>query len=293
MAIRTDRGKEYEGEFQQFLRREGIVHQRSAPYTPEQNVVAERYNRTLVERMRALLNEFQLPTFLWGEAAKTAAYLRNLMPKSGQKLSPYELMFGVKPSADHLRVFGCTVHAHVPKRHHMHKTDPVGRLGMFVGYAENSKAYRVLVWHKGYLDVIDSARCTFAEHTSPTIDSTARRAMEHAITTEDADLDEDDFWFEDLVVLPHANASIPEDDAIEPQFEVIVPEEHANDQAGTPADSGNGANEASTIIDQEQGTSDGGDHIDATNNETMGGKHPARVRRAPERLVFKVQGVHG
>jgi transposase InsO family protein len=79
-TIRTDRGKEYEGDFQAFLRTEGIIHQRSAACTPEQNGVAERYNRTLIERMRALLNESHVPTFLWGEAAKTAA------PKTGQKL---------------------------------------------------------------------------------------------------------------------------------------------------------------------------------------------------------------
>jgi transposase InsO family protein len=167
-VLRTDRGNEYRGRFGRFLRREGIIHQRSAAYTPEQNGVAERYNRTTIEKARCLLNEFEVPKFLWGEAINTAVHIRNLIPKTGQLLTPYELMFQKKPSVDHLRVFGCSAHVHIPKDQRK-KTDPVSTTGMFVGYAKFSKAWRVLTWRSGKLVIIESASVTFAEHVSPSI----------------------------------------------------------------------------------------------------------------------------
>jgi transposase InsO family protein len=284
--IRTDRGKEYEGKFQRFIRREGIVHQRSAAYTPEQNGVAERYNRTLIERIRALLNEFNLPTFLWGEAAKTASHLRNLMPRSRTALSPYELMFNVKPSADHLRVFGCTVHIHVPKKQIVHKTDPVGRTGMFVGYAENSKAYRVLVWDSGKLSVLESASCTFAEHTSPTIDSRAHRAVDMQPRTS-VDSDEEDFLVEDLF-LPRdgdTQATIaPQTDAANSE---VYEEYSEHDGSGTDEDTNEHQSKRSDeIVSLEE---DGGEQA----AYQIDRHYPPRVRKPPNRLVFKVQAAHG
>jgi hypothetical protein len=79
------------------------VHPRSAPYTPEQSGVAERHNRAIIEKVRAMLNEINLQNFLRVEAVQTAAHIRNLMPQSGSTTSPYELMFNVTSSADHLR----------------------------------------------------------------------------------------------------------------------------------------------------------------------------------------------
>jgi transposase InsO family protein len=108
--IRTDNGGEHMGKFHRFLEHEGIIHQRSAPYTPEQNGVAERYNRSIIEKTRCMLNEFTVPKFLWAEAIRTAVHIRNLIPKTGHAVTPYEHMFGRKPSVDHLRVFGCSSH---------------------------------------------------------------------------------------------------------------------------------------------------------------------------------------
>lgn len=125
------------------------------------------------------------------------------------------------------------MHVHVPKKHHIHKTDPVERLDMFVGYAENSKAYRVLVWDTGSLQVIESASCTFAEHTSPTIGSNARRAVEQSNSRATAESDEDEFWCEYLVMLPHASKQIPADTATEPQFELA---DVTEDQSGEQGD---------------------------------------------------------
>jgi hypothetical protein len=85
-------------------------------------------------------------------------------------------MYQMKPSADHLRVFGCKVQVHVLKHQQVHKTDPTGTLGMFIGYEEDSKAYRIMLWYTGRLHVVESASCTFAERISPTISTSARRA---------------------------------------------------------------------------------------------------------------------
>jgi transposase InsO family protein len=103
--IRTDRGKEYEGKFGMFLRREGIIHERSAPYTPEQNGVSERWNCTVIEGARPMHNEFNLPTCLGGESTVYKAETLNVLPSSGEKISRYEKMYCVKPSAEH---FGCS-----------------------------------------------------------------------------------------------------------------------------------------------------------------------------------------
>jgi hypothetical protein len=167
-CIRTDRGKEYAGKFQRFLHRDGIVHRTSTPYTPEQNAAAKRYNRSLLEKTRALLNEHQTTNLLWGDAIKTAAHIRNLMPRTGQHLSPFELLFDKKPSGDHLKIFVCTVH--IPRKLR-DKTDPVSKKGLFVGYAEFSRAWRVLIWHFNKFVVMKSASVIFAKHLSTSMQS--------------------------------------------------------------------------------------------------------------------------
>ena len=76
-AIRTDNGSEYvNAELAQYLRSKGIVHQTTVPYNPEQNGAAERLNRTLMERARAMINDAGLPKELWAEAVNTANYIR-------------------------------------------------------------------------------------------------------------------------------------------------------------------------------------------------------------------------
>jgi len=76
--LRTDNGKEYVSkEFSDFLRQEGITRQLSVEYTPQQNGVAERANRTLVEMARCIMLQANLPQSMWAEAVNTATYLRN------------------------------------------------------------------------------------------------------------------------------------------------------------------------------------------------------------------------
>lgn len=143
--VRTDRGSEYLNRtLDEYLTVKGIVHEKTAPYTPQQNGAAERLNRTLMEKARAMLQDARLPNELWAEALATANYIRNISPVRGKVKTPWELFYGFKPDVERLRVFGSIAYAHVPKALR-NKLEPVSIKGTMVGYEPNSKAYRILI----------------------------------------------------------------------------------------------------------------------------------------------------
>ena len=115
-ALRSDNGGEYTSKrFENYLRSHGIRHEFTIPKTPEQNGVAERLNRTLVESSRSMLLDAKLSHKFWAEAISTAAYLKNRCPTTTIKgMTPYEAWFGKKTKVEHLRVFGCDAYAHIP-----------------------------------------------------------------------------------------------------------------------------------------------------------------------------------
>ena len=115
--LRTDNGTEYEtNEFNNFCREAGIKRETTTVYTPKQNGVAERKNRTIVEAPRAMLCDQGLLKFLWVEAANTTVYIQNRCPHSAlDPKTPEEVFSGKKPDVSHFRVFGCIVYFHVPK----------------------------------------------------------------------------------------------------------------------------------------------------------------------------------
>lgn len=93
--IRSDGGGEYVSkEFENYLNENGIQYQRTAAYSPEQNGVAERKNRTLMDMTRCLLLDAKLEKKFWGEAIATANYLLNRLPSKAVSKTPYELAFG-------------------------------------------------------------------------------------------------------------------------------------------------------------------------------------------------------
>ena len=144
-TVRSDRGGEYvNSRLKDFFTTKGIVHQTTAPYTPEQNGAAERLNRTLMERVRAMLRYAQVPAYLWGEAIGAANYVRNCSPVTNQSKTPVELFTGIKPDVSKFRTFGSTAYVHIPKALR-NKLDAVSVKGIFVGYEETSKAYRILL----------------------------------------------------------------------------------------------------------------------------------------------------
>ena len=126
-------------EFQTYVRKEGVRDELTVPKTPEQNGVAERMNRTLVEGVRAMLANARLPHRFWAEALSTPVYLRNRSPAMAVKgMTPFEAWTGEKPNVEHLRLFGCAAYAHVAKDDRK-KLDVKSRKCILLGYGTETK----------------------------------------------------------------------------------------------------------------------------------------------------------
>jgi transposase InsO family protein len=162
-VLRSDNGGEYMSKaFEAFMRQHGIQHQTSTPYTPQQNGVAERANRTLVEMARAMLHAQDLKYDLWAEAVSNAAYTRNRCPTSAvASMTPQEAWSGRRPNIGHMRIFGCIAYALdlSPKRS---KLDAKGIKCLLLGYCEDSKAYRLMCLETK--KIIKSRDVTFMEN---------------------------------------------------------------------------------------------------------------------------------
>jgi hypothetical protein len=109
MAIRSDNGSEFKNyTLNDFLSDEGIRHQYSAAYTPQQNGVAERKNRTLMDMARSMMAEYKSRYNFWAEAISTACHSSNrLYLRKGLNKTPYEILTGNKPNISYFKVFGC------------------------------------------------------------------------------------------------------------------------------------------------------------------------------------------
>ncbi|GJV73260.1 retrovirus-related pol polyprotein from transposon TNT 1-94 [Tanacetum coccineum] len=143
-VIRCDNGTEFKNrEMNQFCEMKGILRQFSVARTPQQNGVAKRRNRTLIEAARTMLADSKLPTTFWAEAVNTACYVQNrvLVVKPHNK-TPYELFHGRTPTLSFMRPFGCPVTI-LNTIDHLGKFDGKADEGFFVGYSLNSKAFRV------------------------------------------------------------------------------------------------------------------------------------------------------
>ena len=136
--LRFDRGGEYlSGEFKFYLTQEGIVSQLSALGTPQQNGVAERRNRTLLDMVRSMLSYSSLPILMfWGYALETATYLLNLIPSKMVSKTPTELWNGRKPSLNHIRIWGAPVHV---LRKEPHKLGSRTEVCLFIGYPKGTR----------------------------------------------------------------------------------------------------------------------------------------------------------
>ena len=115
----------------------------TAPYTPEQNGVAEHKNRTVVEMARSLLKGKHIPNQFWAEAIATTVYLLNISPtKAVMNQTPFEAWYSMKPSISHLRIFGYIAYAWVNSQNY-HKLDEKFKKYILTGYSLQSKAYRL------------------------------------------------------------------------------------------------------------------------------------------------------
>ncbi|KAG7599793.1 Retrotransposon Copia-like N-terminal [Arabidopsis suecica] len=123
----------------------GIQHFISCPHTPQQNGLAERKHRHILELGMSMLYHSHLPQSLWVDALFTANFLSNLLPTSihDKMQSPYEVLNGVSPVYTALRVFGCACYPYL-RPYSENKFDPKSLLCVFLGYTEKYKGYRCL-----------------------------------------------------------------------------------------------------------------------------------------------------
>ncbi|PKU75919.1 Retrovirus-related Pol polyprotein from transposon TNT 1-94 [Dendrobium catenatum] len=140
--LRSDRGGEFNScQFEDFCKEEGLEHQLTVAYTPQQNGVTERKNRTVMEMARSMLIAKDIPKKFWAEAVNTAVYVLNRCPtKAVKDITPIEAWSGDKPSVDHFRIFGCLCYVHIPKQKR-HKLEEKPDKGIFLGYSSQSKGY--------------------------------------------------------------------------------------------------------------------------------------------------------
>lgn len=178
--LRCDNGSEYiNAELQSFLKDKGIKLETSVRYTPEQNGAAERLNRTLLDKVRPMLSDADLPKYMWAEALATANHVRNRSPVSGQAKTPWELAFGNKPDVSYFRAFGCRAFVHTPKQ----LRDKLARMsepGRFIGYPFGTKGYKILL---DDARIVVSRDVTFAEMS----DKQSKPHIDHLDSDEEDD----------------------------------------------------------------------------------------------------------
>ncbi|GJU05512.1 integrase, catalytic region, zinc finger, CCHC-type containing protein [Tanacetum coccineum] len=122
-----------------YYERVGIFNQKTAPRTPQQNGIVERWNRTLVEAARTMLIFSKAPMFLWAEAVATACYIKNRsLIHTRHKKTPYELVHDKKPDLTFFRVFGALCYP-TNDSEDLGKLQPTADIGIFVGYAPSRK----------------------------------------------------------------------------------------------------------------------------------------------------------
>jgi hypothetical protein len=161
-TLRSYNGGEYTSkEFVNFCKYVGIKRELITPYNPQQNGVVERKNKTIMEATKTMILDQDLPMHLWAEAGRTIVYVHNRLSHSALGFkTPEEMFSGKKPEVIHLKIFGCPVFVHIPKEKRT-KLDPSGKRGIFVGYCEVSKVFRIYI--SGYHHIDISRDVTFDE----------------------------------------------------------------------------------------------------------------------------------
>ena len=142
--VRSDNGGEFtSNEMVSFYDEEGILLETTCPHTPQQNGVVERKHRHLLETARALRFEANLPKGFWGECVLTAAYIINRLPSKVTKdKTPYEIIFHQKPDYEIMKIFGCLAYFKSNETKG-DKFEARGRPGIFLGYPQGTKGYKI------------------------------------------------------------------------------------------------------------------------------------------------------
>jgi hypothetical protein len=142
--IGSDNGSEFKNtRIEDYCDEKGVKHEFSAKYTPEQNRVVERKNRTLIDMTRSMLSEYNVSDTFWAEAINTACHASNrLYCHRLLKKTPYELLIGRKSNISYFWVFGCKCYI-LKKGTRLSKFQSKCNEEFLLGYSLNSKAYHV------------------------------------------------------------------------------------------------------------------------------------------------------
>jgi hypothetical protein len=142
--VRSDNGSEFKNaRIDEYCDDKGIKHKFSSKYTPEQNCILERKNRTLIDMARSMLAKYNVSDSYWAEAINTACHSSNrLYCHKLLKKTPYELLIGRKPNISYFRVFGCKCYI-LRMGSRLSKFEKKCDEGFLLGYSSNIKAYRV------------------------------------------------------------------------------------------------------------------------------------------------------
>ncbi|KAK9133630.1 hypothetical protein Scep_013158 [Stephania cephalantha] len=161
-CLRSDNGGEYcNKEFDEYCAMYGIRREKTVPRTPQQNGIAERMNRTIIERARSMLLSAGLPKQFWAEAVNTAAYLINRGPSTAIDCRlPEEEWTKKEVKLSHLRTFGCVSYVHINAENRS-KLDAKSKMCIFLGYGVDSFGYRL--WDPESKKVIRSKDVIFNE----------------------------------------------------------------------------------------------------------------------------------
>ena len=159
--LRTDNGLEFcNREFEQLCTESGIARHLTVAGTPQQNGLAERMNRTLMDKVRCLLIQSGLPKTFWAEATCTAAYLINRSPSTAiEKKTPMEMWSGHPSDYGMLRIFGCVAYSHVKQG----KLEPKAVKCVLLGYPEGVKGYRLYRLDNESPKIVTSRNVVFNE----------------------------------------------------------------------------------------------------------------------------------
>lgn len=134
--VRMDMGKEWMNSlWNDYGKEHGLIYEFTTPYAHQQNGVAERSMRTILDTARSMLAESGLPAKYWADAVQTAVYVRNFVPSSRKPdVVPAEMWSGKKQDVSHLRPFGSTAYAHIPSDLNLSKLGPRSVKVVLLGY---------------------------------------------------------------------------------------------------------------------------------------------------------------
>nr|ABA94371.1 retrotransposon protein, putative, Ty1-copia subclass [Oryza sativa Japonica Group] len=167
--LTSDRGGEYfSNEFASFCEEFGIIHERTPPYSPQSNGVAERKNRTLTEMVNAMLDTAGLSKEWWSDAVLITCHVLNKIPMKHKEVTPFEEWERKKLNLSYLRTWGCLAKVNVPIAKKQ-KLRPNTVDCVFLGYAIHSVGYRFLIVNSRVPDIhvgtiIESRDATFFEN---------------------------------------------------------------------------------------------------------------------------------